>query len=200
MRSRVAVLASGRGSNLEAILAFADRLGDIANYEVSLVASNRADAPALERARSRGIAASHISNPSDGAAVLEMLDTNSIDIVALAGYLKLLPAEVTRLYKDRIINVHPAPLPRFGGAGMYGLKVHDAVIAAGLKETEVTVHFVDAEYDSGDVIARWPVPIHEGDTCELLAERVLKVEHALFPRVLDMVACLAPARLATGTP
>ena len=82
---------------------------------------------------------------------------------------------------------------------MYGLKVHDAVIAAGLKETEVTVHFVDEQYDRGDVIARWPVPVHEGDTCELLAERVLKVEHVLFPRVLDMVACLAPARLAAGS-
>ena len=196
MRSRVAVLASGRGSNLEAILGYAERLGDLASYEVSLVLSNRADAVALERARSRGIAAEHMTNPSDGAALLELLDISSIDIVALAGYLKLLPAEVTRLYKDRIINVHPAPLPRFGGAGMYGLKVHDAVIAAGLKETEVTVHFVDEEYDSGDVIARWPVPVHEGDTCELLAERVLKVEHVLFPRVLDMVACLAPSRLA----
>ena len=199
MRSRVAVLASGRGSNLEAILAYADKLGELGNYEVALVGSNRIDAAALDRARSRAIPAEHITNPSDGASLLEMLDTNSIDIVALAGYLKLLPAEVTRLYKDRIINVHPAPLPRFGGAGMYGLKVHDAVIAAGLKETEVTVHFVDEEYDSGDVIARWPVPVHEGDTCELLAERVLKVEHALFPRVLDMVACLAPARLAAGT-
>jgi len=94
---------------------------------------------------------------------------------------------------------HPAPLPRFGGAGMYGLRVHDAVLGAGLKETEVTVHFVDEEYDSGDVIARWPVPVYEGDTAELLAERVLKVEHVLFPRVLDMVACLAPARLAAGS-
>lgn len=199
MRSRVAVLASGRGSNLEAILAYADRLGELANYEVALVASNRIDAAALDRARTRNIPAEHVAIPSDGASLLEMLDTNSIDIVALAGYLKLLPPEVTRLYKDRIINVHPAPLPRFGGAGMYGLRVHDAVIAAGLKVTEVTVHFVDEEYDSGDVIARWPVPVHEGDTCELLAERVLKVEHALFPRVLDMVACLAPARLAAGT-
>lgn len=198
MRSRVAVLASGRGSNLEAILTHAARLGDSVSYEVSLVLSNRADAAALERARTRAIPTEHITDPSDGAALLAMLDNGSIDIVALAGYLKLLPAEVTRLYKDRIINVHPAPLPRFGGAGMYGLKVHDAVIAAGLKETEVTVHFVDEQYDSGDVIARWPVPVHEGDTCELLAERVLRVEHALYPRVLDMVACLAPGRLAAG--
>lgn len=199
MRSRVAVLASGWGSNLEAILAYSDRLGERSSCEVALVASNRMDAPALERARARGIAAEHITDPTNGAALLEMLDTNSIDIVALAGYLKLLPGEVTRLYKDRIINVHPAPLPRFGGAGMYGVRVHDAVLAAGLKETEVTVHFVDDEYDSGDVIARWPVPIHEGDTAELLAERVLKVEHVLFPRVLEMVACLAPGRLAAGS-
>lgn len=198
MRSRVAVLASGRGSNLEAILAYSERLGELSSCEVALVASNRADSPALERARAQGIPAEHIGDPSNGATLLEMLDTNSIDIVALAGYLKLLPAEVTRLYKDRIINVHPAPLPRFGGAGMYGVRVHDAVLAAGLKETEVTVHFVDEEYDSGDVIARWPVPIHEGDTAELLAERVLKVEHVLFPRVLEMVACLAPGRLAAG--
>lgn len=198
MRSRVAVLASGRGSNLGAILAYCDRLGELSTCEVALVASNRIESPALDRARARGIAAEHVSDPSNGTALLEMLDNHSIDIVALAGYLKLLPREVTRLYKDRIINVHPAPLPRFGGAGMYGLRVHDAVIAAGMKETEVTVHFVDEEYDSGDVIARWPVPVYEGDTAELLAERVLKVEHVLFPRVLEMVACLAPGRLAAG--
>ena len=199
MRSRVAVLASGRGSNLEAILAHCERLGELSSCEVALVASNKKDAPALQRARSRGIPAEHIPDPSNGKALIEMLDTHSIDIVALAGYLKLLPADVTRLYKDRIINVHPAPLPRFGGAGMYGVRVHDAVLAAGMKETEVTVHFVDEEYDSGDVIARWPVPIYEGDTAELLAERVLKVEHVLFPRVLDMVACLAPGKLAAGS-
>lgn len=198
MRSRVAVLASGRGSNLEAILAHCERLGELSSCKVALVASNKKGAPALELARTRGIPAEHITDPSNGTALIEMLDTNSIDIVALAGYLKLLPAEMTRLYKDRIINVHPAPLPRFGGPGMYGVRVHDAVLAAGMKETEVTVHFVDEEYDSGDVIARWPVPIYEGDTAELLAERVLKVEHVLFPRVLDMVACLAPDRLAAG--
>lgn len=198
MRARVAVLASGRGSNLEAILAYSESLGELSAFDVVLVASNRIDARALETARARGIQDAHIANPADGAALVEMLDRNSIDLVALAGYLKLMPAEVTRLYRDRIINVHPAPLPRFGGAGMYGLKVHDAVLGAGLKETEVTVHFVDDEYDKGDVIARWPVPIHEGDTAELLGERVLKVEHALFPRVLDMVACLAPGRLAVA--
>ncbi len=198
MRSRVAVLASGRGSNLEAILAYCERLGELSSCEVTLVASNREESPALATARGRGIPAEHIADPANGASMLEMLDVNSIDIVVLAGYLKLLPAEVTKLYKDRIVNVHPAPLPRFGGPGMYGLRVHDAVIGAGLKETEVTVHFVDEEYDSGDVIARWPVPVHEGDTAELLAERVLKVEHVMFPRVLDMVACLSPARLAAG--
>jgi len=198
MRSRVAVLASGRGSNLEAILAHCERLGELSACEVTLVASNRVESPALATARGRGIPAEHIADPANGASMLEMLDVNSIDIVVLAGYLKLLPAEVTKLYKDRILNVHPAPLPRFGGPGMYGLRVHDAVIGAGLKETEVTVHFVDEEYDSGDVIARWPVPVHEGDTAELLAERVLKVEHVMFPRVLDMVACLSPARLAAG--
>ena len=198
MRARVAVLASGRGSNLEAILAYSESLGDLSAYEVALVVSNKADARALETARARGIAAAHIADPADGAGLVDILDNNTIDIVALAGYLKLMPAEVTRLYKDRIINVHPAPLPRFGGAGMYGLKVHDAVLGAGLKETEVTVHFVDEEYDKGDVIARWPVPIHDGDTAELLGERVLKVEHVLFPRVLDLVACLAPARLAVA--
>ena len=196
MRSRVAVLASGRGSNLDAILAHCDRLGDLSAFEVALVASNRAQAPALDRARAREIRAEHITDPDDGGALVEMLDANAIDIVALAGYLKLLPAAVTRLYRDRVVNVHPAPLPRYGGAGMYGLKVHDAVIASGAKETEVTVHFVDEEYDSGDVIARWPVPVYEGDTAELLADRVLKVEHVLFPRVIEMVACLAPARLA----
>lgn len=198
MRSRIAVLASGRGSNFQAILDHFDALGESRSGDIVLVASNRAGAPVLDRASSRGIPVAHIADPTDGAALLQLLDDNAIDLVALAGYLKLLPPGVTRHYTDRVMNVHPGPLPQFGGPGMYGQRVHEAVIAAGAKQSAVTVHFVDEEYDRGDLIACWPVPVHPTDTAESLAERVLRVEHVLFPRMVDLVAALCPSKLGAA--
>ena len=117
-----------------------------------------------------------------------LLGSHDIDIVALAGYLRFVPAEVTRRWRGRIVNVHPSLLPAFGGAGMYGIRVHQAVIAAGVRVTGVTVHFVDEQYDQGPIIAQVPVPVLPTDTPELLATRVLAVEHALYPAALDAVA------------
>jgi phosphoribosylglycinamide formyltransferase 1 len=108
--------------------------------------------------------------------------------VVLAGYLRLVPAEVVRTYAGRIVNVHPALLPAFGGTGMYGARIHRAVLEAGVTVTGVTVHYVDEIFDHGRIIAQWPVPVLAGDTETALAERVLRVEHALYPRVVHRLA------------
>jgi folate-dependent phosphoribosylglycinamide formyltransferase PurN len=119
-----------------------------------------------------------------------MLQRNHIDLVVLAGYLKHLPAKVTSAYHARIINIHPGLLPEFGGAGMYGVKVHEAVIAAGSRATGVTIHFVDEEFDHGPTIAQWRIPVRDDDTAETLAGRVLEVEHRVYPAIVEMVASL----------
>jgi len=116
-----------------------------------------------------------------------VLASDAIDLIALAGYMRFVPTEVTRRWRGRIVNVHPSLLPSFGGAGMYGIRVHQAAIEAGVRLTGVTVHFVDEEYDRGPIIAQWPAPVLPGDSPETLAERVLAVEHALYPLALDAV-------------
>jgi folate-dependent phosphoribosylglycinamide formyltransferase PurN len=152
MTVRIAVLASGGGSNLQAILDYNAAIGSARSGDVVLVASNRAAAPALDRARRHGIPAEYLPSP-DARALLALLDQHSVDIIALAGYLKLVPAAVTERYRGRIINVHPAPLPQFGGPGMYGRHVHAAVLAAGVSHSGVTVHLVDDRFDHGSVIS-----------------------------------------------
>lgn len=189
-RARVAVLASGTGTNAEAIVQHFRALGSAARGSIVLVASNRPQAAALQRARGASIAAEYF-DAGDPGALAAMLETYRVDVIALAGYLRLIPDDVIERFRGRIVNVHPGPLPDFGGAGMYGLRVHQAVIAAGRAETTVTVHFVDERYDQGETIARWPVPVHPGDTAEQLAARVLAVEHVLYPRIIDALAALA---------
>jgi phosphoribosylglycinamide formyltransferase 1 len=189
--TRIAVLASGGGSNLQAILEHFDTLGDRRAGDVVLVASNRADAGALARARALAIETALIRAPgdgNDGGALAALLARHRIELVVLAGYLRLIPADVVAGYTRRILNVHPALLPGFGGAGMYGPRVHQAVLDAGAKVTGVTVHFVDEVFDTGRIIAQWPVPVLEGDTAAGLAERVLRIEHLLYPRVVNAVA------------
>ena len=181
------VLASGGGSNLAALLAHLDALGDHRAGDVVAVASNSARAGALGRARKRGIAAEALDAAAAGA-LEALLARHDAELVVLAGYLKLVPRAVTRAYRGRILNVHPALLPAFGGAGMYGARVHQAVIAAGARITGATVHFVDDDYDRGPIAAQWPVPVFEEDTAETVAARVLAVEHLLLPRVVDAVA------------
>lgn len=185
---QLAILASGGGSNLQAIVDhFADP--DAAHVAaIALVASNRADAGALARARAAGIPVAVIANPADGAALVRLLEEHGVECIALAGYLKLVPREVTARWRGRIVNVHPALLPKFGGAGMYGHRVHEAVIAAGEHESGATVHQVDDAYDRGPIIAREVVPVAPGDTPASLALRVLAAEHRLYPRTLDALA------------
>ncbi len=185
---RIAVLASGGGSNLEAIVEHFATLGPRRGGEIVLVASDRAGAGALAKARVRSVPAVHLAAPADGAALGALLREHDIGLVALAGYLRLVPAEVTRVFRGRMLNVHPALLPAFGGPGLYGLRVHRAVLAAGIPLSGASVHFVDEAYDRGPVIAQWPVPVAGDDTPESLAGRILHVEHALYPRVIDAVA------------
>ncbi|MGH7653859.1 MAG: phosphoribosylglycinamide formyltransferase [Gemmatimonadaceae bacterium] len=185
---RVAVLASGGGSNLQAILDHARRLGAESAAGVVLVAANRASAGALERARAAGVATAIIVNPADGAALVGLLESHRVELVALAGYLKLVPPEVTARWRGRIVNIHPALLPKFGGAGMYGRRVHEAVLAAGESESGATVHQVDDAFDRGAIIAQERVAVEPGDTPDSLAARVLAAEHRLYPRTLDALA------------
>lgn len=190
MPSRLAVLASGRGSNLQAIIEHFDNLARERVAKVALVASNRADSPALLRAATASIDIAHFNASDDGSELLALLQKFRIDLVVLAGYLKRIPSRVIREYAGRIVNIHPALLPAFGGEGMYGARVHEAVIASGARETGVTVHLVDDDYDRGPIIAQWRVPIDVSDTPETLAARVLNVEHVVYPRVVEMVAIL----------
>lgn len=190
MPSRLAVLASGRGSNLQAIIEHFDNLARERVAKVALVASNRADSPALLRAATASIDIAHFDASDDGSELLGLLQKFRIDLVVLAGYLKRIPSKVIREYAGRIINIHPALLPAFGGEGMYGARVHEAVIASGARETGVTVHLVDDDYDRGAIIAQWRVPIDVSDTPDTLAARVLNVEHVVYPRVVEMVAIL----------
>jgi folate-dependent phosphoribosylglycinamide formyltransferase PurN len=125
---------------------------------------------------------------SEPERLLRELDAHGIDLIVLAGWLRLVPGAVVRGFRDRMINIHPALLPAFGGAGMYGLRVHEAVIAAGARISGATVHLVDDEYDSGRILAQWPVPVLSGDTAAELAARVLEVEHRLLPAVVAALA------------
>jgi phosphoribosylglycinamide formyltransferase 1 len=189
MPTRLAVLASGRGSNLRALHEFLMR-SDRANFaQLALVLSDHLDAGALAYARTRDIAAAAIDGGTlGGDRLLAQLRSHRIDLVALAGYMRLVPEIVVNAYRGRIVNVHPALLPAFGGRGMYGSRVHAAVIASGARVSGATVHFVDERYDHGAMIAQWPVPVLAGDTPQALAARVLRVEHALYPPAILAVA------------
>jgi folate-dependent phosphoribosylglycinamide formyltransferase PurN len=126
--------------------------------------------------------------PLDSDAILSLLDTAKTDVLVLAGYLKLVPQDVVRAFRGRLLNVHPALLPSFGGPGMYGRRIHQAVLDHGATLTGVTVHFVDEHFDRGPIIAQWPVPVLPGDDATLLAARVLRTEHRLLPLCVAAVA------------
>lgn len=200
-RTRIGVLASGGGSNLQAILDHFATLGDARAGDVVLVASNSRDAGALARAERAAIPHAVLRSPRvpDGADLASLLAEHRIALVVLAGYMRLVPPDVTQAYRGRMLNVHPALLPAFGGPGMYGERVHRAVLAAGARESGPTVHFVDEVYDHGPVIAQWPVPVLPGDDDQSLAARVLEAEHRLYPRVVDAVASGRVRLLDDGT-
>jgi phosphoribosylglycinamide formyltransferase-1 len=182
----VAVFASGGGTNFQALL---DHQRADSPWRIVLLVANR-EAGAVERARAAGVPVAIIPTkdrtPAEVAdESLEVLDIYGVDVIALAGYLRLLPARLVARYRGRIVNIHPALLPEFGGEGMYGMNVHRAVLAAGSTVTGATVHFVEEEFDQGAILAQERVPMQPGDTPEDVAARVLAVEHRLYGRALD---------------
>ena len=188
----IAVFASGRGSNFQAILNAIDE-GRLP-ARVTLLVSNNSDAGALDLARSQNIPAFHLS-PKQFASeeayvqqLLALLQQHNIELIALAGYLKKVPSVVIERYRNRILNIHPALLPSFGGPGMYGHHVHEAVIAAGVKVAGATVHLVDEEYDRGPIVHQKTIEVLSDDTAETLASKVLKIEHEIYPEVLAAFA------------
>ncbi len=189
---RIAVFASGGGTNFQAILDAIQR-GELP-AEVCLLVTDRPTAGAIERARTHEIPVAilpPVEYETEEAYIhtlLERLDEHRINFIALAGYLKKIPAEIVQRYYGRMINIHPSLLPAFGGKGMYGIRVHRAVLEYGAQWTGATVHLVDEEYDHGAIILQEPVPVFPGDTPEELAARVLRVEHRLYPRALCLFA------------
>lgn len=188
--TRIAVLASGGGSNLQAILDHLDSLGSDAPGKVVFVASDRPQAGAVGICRERKIEAVvlHEANDPTSGELAKHLASHKVGLVVLAGYLKLVPPAVVDAYVSRIINIHPSLLPAFGGQGMYGLRIHQAVINAHEKISGATVHYVTHEYDRGPILAQWPVPVLHDDDASKLAQRVLAVEHILYPRVIAALA------------
>ena len=186
---RLAVLASGGGSNLQAILD-ACKTPQLARAEVAVVVSNKPEASALERARKAGVEALPM-DPHDFSdrmvfygKLAQELKTRKVDLILLAGYMLKLEPNIIKIFKERILNIHPALLPKFGGHGMYGHFVHEAVMKAGEKESGATVHVVDEEFDHGPVLLQRKVPVLPGDTAHALAERVLALEHKLYPEAV----------------
>jgi phosphoribosylglycinamide formyltransferase-1 len=183
------VFISGGGSNLQSIID-AVKSGEL-KAEIRLVLSNNPSAYGLIRAKEAGIPTVAISSgncesrESFVSTLMMLLEKHGVDFIALAGYLRKIPPEIISKYKGRIVNIHPGPLPDFGGRGMFGLRVHEAVLEEGLEETCATIHHVTEGYDEGNIIATSPVPVLEGDTPESLQQRVLQAEHALYPAVLQ---------------
>jgi len=190
---QVGVLGSGKGSNFQAILDAIQR-GTLQNVQIRLVISNNSDAGILEIARAKQIPAVHLSQrmfPDDATFVetlLETLKKNQINFIALAGYMKHIHPRVISLYRNRIVNIHPALLPKHGGKGMYGMKVHEEVIAQGETVSGATVHIVDEEFDHGAIVLQQQVAVEPGETAETLASKVLEVEHKIYPRALQLFA------------
>jgi phosphoribosylglycinamide formyltransferase 1 len=187
---RLGVLVSGRGSNLRALVDAYSR-GELA-APVVVVISNNVQAAALLLARAKGIATAHISpktHEDPGAAMLACLYQHEVDLLVLAGYLKRLDPRIVSAYHGRAINIHPAPLPRFGGPGMYGEHVHRAVLESGVPLSGPTVHRVTDEYDEGEILAHQPVPVLPGDDPATLGARVLAAEHELLWRVVRDFFC-----------
>ncbi len=187
--ARIAVFISGSGSNLQALID-GTKAGILAGQVVWVVSSS-SKAFGLTRAEKEGIETfvfrkkGYESEEAAADDLLRRLCGKKIDYVALAGYLKLLPPKVVAAYRNRIVNIHPALLPKYGGKGMFGHHVHEAVLQAGDKESGVTVHLVDEIYDHGEILEQVHVPVLRDDTPETLAARVIEQEHKLYPRALN---------------
>ncbi|MCS7037655.1 MAG: phosphoribosylglycinamide formyltransferase [Saprospiraceae bacterium] len=190
--TNLAVFASGTGSNARCITDFFAQ-SDCAR--VRLVVSNKPDAPVLAMARERGIPALVVDRAYfyESERLLSVLAEHSIGFIVLAGFLWLVPTYLVRAYWRRMVNIHPALLPAYGGKGMYGLRVHEAVKAAGERETGITIHYVNERYDEGDIIFQARCSVLPADTPTDIARRVQALEHEHYPRVLERLICSTPA-------
>jgi phosphoribosylglycinamide formyltransferase-1 len=191
---RVGVLVSGGGTNLQAII---DKVksGEVSNTEIAFVISNNENAYALKRAQAAGIAAECISPKSYANrkqfedALLDTIDAYQVDLIVLAGYLVIIPEQMIKKYRNRIINIHPSLIPSFCGTGCYGLKVHEKALARGVKVSGATVHFVDEGTDTGPIILQKAVAVQEGDTPQTLQRRIMEeAEWVILPQAIDYIA------------
>lgn len=194
LKARIAVLVSGGGTNLQAILD-AQKAGVLKHGEVTLVVSNNANAYALERARQGGIEAvalpktEYPTQEGFETALCELLTAHGIDLIVLAGFMRILSEQFTASYPKRILNVHPALIPSFCGKGYYGLRVHEAALSYGVKLTGATVHFVNEIPDGGEIILQKAVPVRKDDTPETLQRRVMEqAEWKILPRACELVS------------
>lgn len=187
---KLGFLASGNGSSARAIVDAA-RAGTLA-AEARLMVSNRRESPALAWAQALGVPGRHIASAADpdaaDARLAEAMTAAGVELIVLSGYLRQLGPRTLGAYQGRILNIHPGPLPRFGGHGMYGARVHAAVIAAGVAESAMVIHLVDAEYDRGPELARLTVPLAPGDTAESLEARIKALEPGFFVETLRRIA------------
>lgn len=187
---RICVFASGRGSNLQAIIDGVEK-GRL-NCEIVFVLSNNSSSGALETARKKNIPAYHLSEKvfhknSFEESLIDLLEKYKPDLIVLAGYMKLVPVSVIKKYENRIINIHPALLPKFGGKGMFGINVHNAVFQAGEKVSGVTIHIVNENYDEGKIIYQEVVDISDCKSPEEISEKVLRLEHKVYPEVIQKI-------------
>ena len=192
--AKVAVLISGGGTNLQAII---DRLaeGELPHVELALVASSSKNAGGLDRAERAGVKHVYIGKEDFEQGLIKLLDEHEIDIIVLAGFLKILSSDFVSRYPDRIINVHPSLIPSFCGDGFYGLRVHEAALSYGVKVTGATVHFGNEVTDGGKIIAQRAVDVKDGDTPEILQRRVMEeAEWKLLPAAVEKVAAEIVAR------
>ncbi len=189
--ARLAVFISGGGTNLQSLID-AIKYGRL-SAKIVLVVSSRSDAFGLERAKNENIerfiykTKDYPNAEAADQALVGALEKNEVEYIALAGFLKMVPISIIQKYRDKITNIHPALLPKFGGKGMYGHFVHEAVIAAGEKESGATVHLVDEIYDHGKILLQGKVEIYPDDTPDSLAAKVLRVEHQIYPEALEIL-------------
>ncbi|MFZ2899560.1 MAG: phosphoribosylglycinamide formyltransferase [Saprospiraceae bacterium] len=182
--TNIAIFASGTGSNARKIVEYFEGSPSVT---VALIASNRKDAPVLDFAREKGIPVMLLNRKSfyETQDTLLGLQSRAIDLIVLAGFLWLVPSYFIRAFENRIINIHPALLPKFGGKGMYGHFVHEAVLGAGERESGITIHLVDEQYDHGKTLFQASCPVKDSDTPETLARSVQQLEHLYFPKIID---------------
>lgn len=192
MSRNIAIFASGNGTNAENIIKYFSGNKDI---KVKIVMANKTDAFVLERAHRLGIPTLYINREqwADATHILTLLHEQQIDFIVLAGFLARIPDALLHAYPNRIVNIHPSLLPKFGGKGMYGNKVHEAVVTAGETESGITIHYLNEHYDEGQIIVQYRCPVMPNDTPQDVATRVHALEYEYYPKVIEQLLIALPA-------